>query len=200
MRKRIISTALFLTVLLLMPITAIAAGSGTFPDVPEDAGYAEAVEALAELGVLQGDNAGNFNPYSTITRAEAATIICRLLGVEEQAQARKDSVFTDVPSSHWAVGYIAEVVELGIVNGYGNEMFGPSDPVTQQQMIKMLVCAWGYKYDAERFGDWPNGYIQVAENLGIIEDADYISDAAASRSMVAEWAYNILYIDPYVEG
>lgn len=200
MRKRIISAALFLTLLLLMPVTAIAAGSGTFPDVPEDAGYAEAVEVLAELGVLQGDNTGNFNPNSSITRAETAAIICRLLGVEEQAKTRIDSVFTDVPSSHWAVGYIAEVVKLGIVNGYGNKMFGPSDPVTQQQMIKMLVCAWGYEYDAENLGGWPNGYIQVAESLGIIEDADYIANAPASRSMVAEWAYNVLYIDPYVEG
>ena len=199
MRKRILSTALTLPLVFLMSVTAIAAGNGPFPDVPEDAGYAEAVEALAELGVLQGDSTGNFNPDSTITRAEVAAVICRLLGVEETAKTLTNSIFSDVPSSHWAIGYVAEAAEIGIISGYGDGKFGPSDPVTQQQIIKMLICAWGYDADAERLGGWATGYAKVAEELGIIESANSISSAEASRSLVAEWIYNILYVYENVE-
>lgn len=178
--------------------TAIAAR--TFPDVPAGASYEEAVEVLAELGILIGDDYGNFNPEDTITRAEAATIICRLLGIEDEAKAIRREVFSDVPVSHWSVGYVAKASELRIIIGHGDGTFGPDDPVTQEQIIKMLVCAWGYGQYAEEIAGWPTGYITVAEELGIIEIAEEISDMQAKRCDVAIWSYNTLYVDSYVEG
>ena len=177
-----------------------SADTWVFPDVPDGAPYEEAVLTLAELGVITGDNYGNFNPDKTITRAEAATIICRLLGAEYEAKAMTKVVFSDVPAKHWAVGYVAKAVELGIISGYGNGKFGPADPVTQEQMVKMLVCAWGYGDYALELGGWPRGYVAVAEELGMIESAEGISSAQAKRSLVAEWCYNILFLDTYVEG
>ena len=53
---------------------------GAIPDVPTDADYADAVYMLYRAGVLAGsDSAGNFNPNSTITRAETAAIITRIV-------------------------------------------------------------------------------------------------------------------------
>lgn len=53
---------------------------GTIPDVPVDADYADAVYMLYRAGVLAGsDDAGSFNPNSTITRAEAAAVITRII-------------------------------------------------------------------------------------------------------------------------
>lgn len=177
-----------------------ANAASPFPDVPENASYAKAAEVLVELGVFQGDSQGNFNPDNSITRAQAATVICRLVGVEEEAQTMTQQVFSDVPSSHWAVGNIAKAAELGIIGGYNDGSFRPSNPVTQQQMIKMLVCAWGYGPDAENIGGFPKGYIKIAEELGIIISSGSIGSIAASRSSVAEWCYQILSVDPFVEG
>lgn len=202
-RQAVNAMMLFLLCTTLLCSTALADTgeyTGIFPDVPVDAEYAEAVETLHELGIFAGDSNGNFNPDSTITRAEASTVICRLMGVETEAKAMKNVVFTDVPTSHWAVGYVAKASELGIISGYGNGKFGPSDPVTQEQMVKMLVCAWGYERDAIKNCGWPSGYVVTAEELGIIETADGISNSVAPRSLVAEWCYNILYIDCFVEG
>lgn len=185
---RITKLGLVLTLCLSMLCgTAIADDSGTFPDIPAGASYAEAVEVLADLGIFQGDNHGKFNPDKTITRAEAATIICRLLGVEDETKALKQTVFSDVLSTNWAVGYIAKAAELGIIMGYGNGKFGPDDPVTQEQIVKMLVCAWGYGQYAEEIGGWPAGYIAVAEEVGLIADANTVSNFAAKRSEVAVW-------------
>lgn len=70
---------IFCLSMLCIPANAVS----SFPDVPENAPYAEAAEALVELGVFQGDGQGNFNPDSNITRAQAAAVICRMLDVEK---------------------------------------------------------------------------------------------------------------------
>ncbi len=141
-----------------------------FPDVPKSAAYFEAVNTLYEIGIITGDENGNFNPNSTITRAEAATMICRLLGMEDEAKSMTTATFSDLPRSHWANGYVAKAAEMGIINGHGNGKFEPESPVTCEQMLKMLVCAWGWSEQAEELGGYPDGYVAVADELGFTDD------------------------------
>lgn len=168
-------------------------GGSPFPDVPENADYAEAAATLAEFGIFEGDSTGNFNPNKTISRAEAAAVICRVMGVEEEAKQLTTAVFTDVPASHWAVGYVAKAAELGIIGGYGNGKFGPSDPVTYAQMVKMLVCAGGWAEEALAYGGWPNGYLQVADESGYTRGIAHSANDAIPRSSVAVLVYNTLF-------
>jgi len=179
---------------LFIPLTAQASSTPHFPDVPDDAPYADAVNALADMGIVKGDANGNFNPNSTITRAEFATMICRMLGVESEALAITQSSFTDVPAGHWACGYITEAANLGMVNGYGDGRFGPSDTLTYEQAVKVLVCAWGYGDLAVQSGGWPNGYIYIANNLEILNNTTNIGNTPASRSVVALLMYNSIQI------
>lgn len=172
------------------------ASSHYFPDVPATAPYAEAVNALHECGIINGDNKGNFNPNSSVTRAEAAAIICRLLGIEEDAKQARTTSFTDVPTNHWANGYVAKAAELGIINGYGNGTFGPSDSVTYAQMIKMLVCAWGYENDANSRGGYPSGYIAFADNYGITAEISTDNGGNCPRKDVAQLCYNTMRLAP----
>lgn len=162
-----------------------------FPDVAPDAPYAEAVAEIYQLGIMTGDNNGNFNPDSTISRAEAATVICRLMGAEDDALQATTSVFSDVPSSHWAAGYVTKAVELDIVDGYGEGVFGPSDPVTYEQMIKMLVCAWGFNEEAEAAGGWPDGYIGIARDLRMLDEIEFDPKDPAPRKAIALMIYNL---------
>lgn len=58
----------------------LAAGEADFADKQEIAGYAlEAVSAMAQQGILKGNDSGEFAPGMNITRAEAAAVIARLL-------------------------------------------------------------------------------------------------------------------------
>ena len=116
-----------------------AMAASSFPDVDEYAPYAEAVEYLKERNIMVGDNHGNFNPNKTVTRAEMATIVCRMLGETENLTI--SNTFTDVPNTHWANKYIAKAAELSIVSGYGNGKFGPNDMVTYEQAVTMVVRA-----------------------------------------------------------
>lgn len=192
--KEIIRTVLILAiccaVLCSSALADTGAYTGDFPDVPATAPYAEAVETLYDMGIFNGDKNGNFNPDSTITRAESAAVICRLMGAEDEAKAMTKQVFDDVPASHWAVGYVAKATELGIINGYGNGKFGPSDPVTYEQMVKMLVCSLGYDKAAKAEGGYPNGFLSVAEKLGITQDIEITVGTGAPRKMIAILCYN----------
>lgn len=165
---------------------------GAFPDVPATAPYAEAVNTLHEYGIINGDNKGNFNPNSPVTRAEAAAMICRLLGMEEDAKRLSTDAFKDVPVNHWANGYIAKAAEQKIIGGYGNGKFGPNDPVTYLQLAKMLVCVWGYDNDANAKGRWPTGFAEVARSKGYFNGISDEQNKSADRSMVALMIYNSL--------
>ena len=50
-----------------------------FPDVGPDKWYTKYIEQVSDAGYMMGDDEGNFRPNSPLTRAEAATIIARLL-------------------------------------------------------------------------------------------------------------------------
>lgn len=53
-----------------------------FIDVPEEHWAYQAIEALAEMGIINGYEDGSFKPNNPVTRAEVATIISRLKEVK----------------------------------------------------------------------------------------------------------------------
>ncbi|MCK9217224.1 MAG: S-layer homology domain-containing protein [Firmicutes bacterium] len=183
MKRKITSIVI---IVLLINSFAITANAGTsFPDVDDDAEYAWAVELTKNMGLFKGDENGNFNPYSGITRAEFATVVCRMM-VGEFVDTHSSRIgFSDVPPTHWAFKYITWAYENGIVSGYGNDVFGPNDPVTYEQAIKMLLCAVGCEDEALDTGGWPYGYITVAEKLGILIGVENTFGESITRSNIA---------------
>ena len=145
-----------------------AFAESAFPDVNEYDEYAEAVTYVNEAGIMVGDGQGYFHPNKVVTRAEMATIICRMLGETEHLTT--EVVFSDVPTNHWANGYINKAAELGVVGGYGNGVFGPSDNVTYEQTVTMIIRALGGSQLAEEEGGYPNGFLTVAEQHGFLQN------------------------------
>lgn len=88
--------------------------------------------------VFRGDQSGALNWDDTLTRAEAATMIIRLMGLDEEAQAAasKPCPFTDVPD--WAKGYVNLAQEKGIVKGVGDGRFDPGGVCGAREFITML--------------------------------------------------------------
>lgn len=126
----------------------------------------------------------------TINRAEAAKIITTMLGFGEFE--RTDTPFTDVPKEYWASGYINTAYQMGIINGHGNGTFTPEQKLTNEQFVKMLVCALGYEPAVN--GVYPTGYFKKATDLGITEGLDLVGTDVAKRSDAAVMIYNALDI------
>ena len=179
--------ALVLAFSMMLSVVAFA----SYPDVPADADYADAVELLSALDIIKGDDLGNFNPDNTITRAEYAAIVCRALGLENSANgAAGATAFVDVAADHWASGYINLATQNGIINGYGDGNFGPEDKVTYEQAVKMLVCALGFEPMASQKGGYPTGYLVVANSYKITSGVT--ATVEAPRKTVAKLVYNAL--------
>ncbi len=180
----------------------------TFGDVADGDNYYEAIETLNKLGVLTGDDNDNngvmeFRPADSITRAEITVIVARIKG-QTGAVAQSNTVFTDVPSSHWASGYIANATNQGVVNGYGDGTFGPDDKVLYQDVVKMLMETLGYKPYAAENGGYPTGYLLAAQQQNVLKGVIGATEGLeATRGQVAQMTYNAIdtpLMDRYVYG
>ncbi|MFH1447111.1 MAG: S-layer homology domain-containing protein [Chloroflexota bacterium] len=92
------------------------------------------------------------------------------------------STFSDVPGDAWFFGYVDELSNSGIIDGYSDNTFKPAGHLYRAEAIKLVVEAFipeeyqADSYDAD-FGDvhnydWYGKYIQTALNFGIIEEKD----------------------------
>lgn len=178
-------------------MVSTVAFAATFDDVADGDNYYEAIETLNKLGVITGDDENNdgvmsFRPADSITRAEIAVIVARIQG-QTGAVAQTNTIFTDVPSTHWASGYIASASNMGIVNGYGDGTFGPDDNVLYEDVIKMLMETLGYKPYAQENGGYPTGYILAAQRQqvlnGVVGGAE---GTQATRGQVAQMTNNAI--------
>jgi len=183
----------FAFVIAFTMMLGLAASASVFPDVADDASYAEAVTILSSLNIMIGDDKGNFNPDNTITRAEVAAIVVRAKGLEAASNGAKGATnFSDVKADHWATGYINLAAQSGIIAGFTDGTFRPEDPVTYEQATKMIVAALGYTPKAENNGGYPTGYLVIASQEGIAKGATGQAGDAAKRAIVARLIFNAL--------
>ena len=81
----------------------VSAGAASYADVTAEDNV-EAIEVLQAVGIMIGDEGGNFNPDQNVTRNEMAVIMSNLMDYRVATYAGT-SPFTDVPS--WAEQYVA---------------------------------------------------------------------------------------------
>lgn len=132
-------------------------------------------------GVLQGDEKGNLNWDNTLTRAQAATMIIRLMGMEDEAKAamNQPSPFTDVPA--WANGYINVAYQEQIVKGVTDDRFSPNTPCRIQDFITMLYRLTNLTENQDY--SWSTAAADFIEDTRAIESYKSMSGWYPSRIM-----------------
>lgn len=96
------------------------------------------INGLAAAGILApADYPEGFQEGGSATRAEVAKMLVRALGYTDDGGVTA-TPFPDVTADQF---YIAKAAELGIITGYPDGRFGPSDPVTRGTAAVMLVRA-----------------------------------------------------------
>lgn len=175
----------------------LAVSAASYSDVASNASYADAVNLLSNLGIIKGYEDGTFKPDNTVTRAEAATMIVRMLGLDDEVEAGETN-FTDVAADNWASGYVNVAEANGIINGMGDGTFNPNGEVTYGQIVKMIVCALGYEPVALANGGYLGGgylYAGSSQVTGFTKGVAGTANAAASRATVARLIYNALEVE-----
>ena len=186
---------LALVLALVMSMSLVTISNAAFKDA-DTIDNKEAVEVMNALGVLVGDDKGNFNADANLTRAQAAKIICvMLLGKTAADGLNLKANFSDV--SGWAESYIAYCASQGIVAGVGDGKFDPNGKLTGYQFAKMLLVALGYKADVEGMigTDWQVNVAKLALNTGLSKDIDVALSNVITRDQAAKMAFNALTAD-----
>ena len=144
-----------------------------FADVSGSDWFYNDVRYVYEKGIMDGTGADRFSPNAPLTRAMIVTILYRMAG---SPSVSGSSDFTDVAAGKWFAKAVAWAAANGIVNGYGDSLFGPNDPVTREQLAAIL-----YRYAV--YGGMTA--VTLEENLGGFADTAQLS-AYAIQAM--NWA------------
>ena len=117
-------------------------GAQPFRDVNVRDWYYDDISAAYTAGYFQGTSKSTASPNSTLTREEAATMLCRNLML--QPLSGEDLSFTDSRlASSWSRGYIKAAAEEGILRGDPDGKFRPLDNITRGEVAIMLVRVIG---------------------------------------------------------
>ena len=125
-------------------------------------------QLLYDLGLFRGtgtkpDGSPEFDLDRAPTRAEAVTMLVRLLGAEDQAlKSIQPTPFADVPE--WAAPYVGYAYKQGLTNGISEDLFGSDTPVTAAQYLTFVLRALGYQDGTDFF--WSSAWT-LTDNLGI---------------------------------
>ena len=111
---------------------------GAFGDVKATAWYHDGVHYCIDNGLMDGMTTTQFAPGGTTTRAQIVTILWRLEGQPVADYAMR---FADVAAGKWYTEAVRWAAANGIVDGYGDTVFAPNDPITREQMASIL---WRY--------------------------------------------------------
>lgn len=147
MSKRILALVVAVCVLFCMAPRSQAAYAKTTAESLADILYEE--NLFRGTGMDERDKP-IYQLYKSVTRAEAVTMLVRLLGKEDEALANTDlylTPFTDAPA--WAAPYIGYAYTNGLTSGTSAMTFSPDRPITANQFLTFCLRALGYSSETD---------------------------------------------------
>lgn len=204
--KRIFAS-LVLSSILLLANAASPVGSALapadFPDVADSNPHGAAIKELVAQGILQGYEDGNFKPDQDVTRAEAVKIALMGLGISIDGAADLPPLqFSDVSNSDWFYDYLKIAVKRGIVKGYEDGTYKPSQTVNRAEAVKLVLLAAEITPAAATenafvdtpFDAWFGAYAAYARTFNIEpaqSDGRWHPEQNMSRAMISELVYRM---------
>ncbi|MGF1517724.1 MAG: S-layer homology domain-containing protein [Nodosilinea sp.] len=184
-----------------------AMARGSFPDIQTHWAM-DFIQGMLNLGLVQGDDTGRFNPTQPMTRAQFSALVSRTFA---PAPRRPALLFRDVPSGHWAAGAIQIAYRGGFLSGFPDQTFGPDTPLLRAQVWVALVAGLSllpnqpgnlallFRYrDRSTIPDYATNAIAKATQLGLVvnvPDIDQLNpNRVASRADVCAAVYQALVL------
>ena len=193
--------------MLLLAAPARAASGTTFVDVPRSSWAYENVRRAAEYGLVGGVGDDAFGLGRQVTRAQYATMLCRLMGWEMISPAR-GSFDDNQDKTAWYYSAVETAYAHGALPKLSARA-GVNEPLPREEMATMTVRALGYAslagvvQDDCPFTDVTTnrGYIALAYHMGFMGGVDtnlFSPKAASTREQAATVllrAYDRLHAD-----
>ncbi|MEO1068245.1 MAG: S-layer homology domain-containing protein, partial [Cyanobacteria bacterium J06638_6] len=184
-----------------------AVAQGSFADIQTHWAL-DFIQGLHNLGLVQGDASGRFNPAQPMTRAQFAALVNRAFAPPPR---RSGQVFRDLPSSHWAYQAIQTAYRGGFLSGFPDQTFGPDNPLVRAQVWVALVSGLAllpnrpgnlellnYYRDRNQIPSYGANAIAKATQLGLVVNVPDIvqlhPNRVASRADVSAAVYQTLVL------
>ena len=140
---------------------------------------------------MSGEAGARFYPDRAMTRAEMAQVLYNSLASYPPVE---QSYFDDVPSGSWYAAAVNTLAQLGVLSGYGDGTFRPTEPVSRAEFVAAVCKCFDNLTagDTSRFSDvaghWAVEYIGQATAAGWISgytDGTFQPDGNILRCQVA---------------
>ena len=196
--KKALSLALALV--MLLGVMVVGAGAAKFSDVPRGSDNEAAVEVMNAIDIIKGDGNGEFRPDDTLTRAEAAVIISKVLMtpsiVAKIAENTVTSKFADVNAYEdgWAAPYVEACVASQVILGDDDGNFAPAREVSGAEFAAMLLRV--LDIDKGQFVNWPFDWQKASLDIGLDANNADVFAAKLTRVEAAQMALNALQYSP----
>lgn len=163
------------------------------------------INTLAGDGIVNGVGDNMFEPNRSISRAEFVTLTVKAFKITEGSY---DGSFSDVASNAWYASAVGKALESGIISKDDN--FRPNDPITREEMVKMIVGGWlinnerpqwitmAQFSDKQAVSDWAKDYIDIAVTLGLVKgdnEGRFNPKNNTTRAESAAVIYRLLYLN-----
>lgn len=171
-----------------------AAKDAGFTDNTADAWYYDAINRCAAAGILNGNGDGTVTPEAPITRERAMVMLARALGIEP---IRKPDLtkYTDAAQvSAYARGYVAALIEAGIVGGVTADELAPQDNINRASTVTILdraISTYADKAGATVKADGKGLVLVVADDVTVTGSVDKLLVPANDIEVTVKGSKNI---------
>ena len=197
--------ALVLAVVMIMSVVTVASAK-TYKDADAKAfkNYADAIDALSSLKILDGFEDETFKADGTLTRAQAAKIVAIVHNAATNGRIQSDiadlysnaqNPFVDCNTS-WALPYINYCRITGLADGMTATTYAPKREVTGVQFLKLMLTTLNFDTAKEGYTGtgWDINVLNRANEIGLtagLEDG-WKAIAPIKRGEAAQVLYNAL--------
>ena len=169
--KRVLS--LGMTAAMITGLMVVGTSAASYADVSTEDNV-EAISVLEEVGIMVGDENGDFNPDQLVTRNEMAVVMSNLM-------------------DYRAEPYVAACWTNGITAGTSATTYGGDASVTTAQAALMLMKALGYfQYSSDFGNDWQLSTVSQGSKIGLFNGVEAAVTEAMTRNDVAQMVLNTL--------
>lgn len=171
-----------------------AAKDAGFTDNTADAWYYDAINRCAAAGILNGNGDGTVTPEAPITRERAMVMLARALGIEP---IRKPDLtkYTDAAQvSAYAQGYVAALIEAGIVGGVTADELAPQDNINRASTVTILdraISTYADKAGATVKADGKGIVLVVADDVTVTGEVNKLLVPANDIEVTVKGSKNI---------
>ncbi|MDW0108685.1 N-acetylmuramoyl-L-alanine amidase [Sporosarcina aquimarina] len=136
-----LAACLTLSLAALVPFGQESQAATHFTDVGTTHRAQAEIYYLVEGGIANGYTSSRFIPEKQVTRDQAAAMLGRTLGLNGEPRSTE---FKDVGSNNSASGYIQQLVDKKIINGYPDGSFKPGNTLSRGEMAVLIGRAFNY--------------------------------------------------------